>query len=575
MKPLYLEPDEEITTVIEKLTAISDRQVAVVVPKNSPLFQSLVNLKLLVKEADRLGKQVAIISSDKIGARLAKQVGVTVYASLQLGSPGGSPVAADQTVSPPTASQETVIDGVKVRQYVPPTGATPPPSPGEPMATATTSEPPPEPSPQSVPIEPEPSPGEVEPKETVLDQSSDLPTIVSRARPTWPRPSIKLIVPWKSVGVAGFLTVIALAAVYLFLPKATLTLTFKAEPLTKELALAVETIPSPSEEAIAGSQLIVERTGETTITASGKKDIGQKATGEVKITNKYRDANGVGKDQTWAAGAALTDNSSKRVFTLNQAVSVGRVTYDPNSGAVINQSKTVGVSAEAPGEGFNLAAGATFSLTGALANTEVTNSQGLTGGSSQPVTVLTQEDIDRSTAELKGTLLSQAKIELNTKANGQFLLPEAIVETVKTDTLEAKVGDVIDSTTRQLTVEYLVIVYDSSQLIDRLKTALLADLGADKDLELPTDQVTVKFRSIADDRSTMSILATGNGFAVPKLDKNQLAKSVRHRSIDQAIQVIKDAVGPQQVAVEIIPGWWPNRLPILAGSISVEYSAAN
>ncbi|MEK7548498.1 MAG: hypothetical protein AAB499_01190, partial [Patescibacteria group bacterium] len=104
---------------------------------------------------------------------------------------------------------------------------------------------------------------------------------------------------------------------------------------------------------------------------------------------------------------------------------------------------------------------------------------------------------------------------------------------------------------------------------------LSANLGPEKDLELPSDGVAVIFRSIADDRSAMSISATGHGFAVPKLDKTQLARSVRHRSVDQTITIVKEAHAPEQVAVEIIPGWWPDRLPLLTRSISIEYSSSN
>ncbi|MEK7548778.1 MAG: hypothetical protein AAB499_02680, partial [Patescibacteria group bacterium] len=250
MKPLYLEPDEEITTVIEKLAAISDRQVAVVVPKNSPLFQSLVNLKLLVKEANRLDKKVAIISSDKIGARLAATVGLAVYASLQ---PSTNAPLPDRAVSRLPESRETEIDGVKVHQYISPTGESPPTSTKEPDSAPMAAE-----QPISQPTEPkimpeiEPAslqsvgPASVERKDPDYDRLDELPAIVKRDRVAWSRPSFKFNIPWRSIGVAGFLTVIALAAVYFFLPKATLTLTFKAEPLTNELILAVETVPSGS-----------------------------------------------------------------------------------------------------------------------------------------------------------------------------------------------------------------------------------------------------------------------------------------------------------------------------------------
>ncbi|MEX1051888.1 MAG: hypothetical protein WEC83_00680, partial [Patescibacteria group bacterium] len=115
-KPIYLEPSEEITSVIDKIAQTPDKEIALVLAKNSALFQSLVNLKLLAKEAKRLGKNVAFVSTNKIGQRLAKQVGIATYttiASLPATAAGaGSPIAAP-------ATPDEVIGGVKVQQYDP------------------------------------------------------------------------------------------------------------------------------------------------------------------------------------------------------------------------------------------------------------------------------------------------------------------------------------------------------------------------------------------------------------------------------------------------------------------------
>ena len=50
MKTLYLELDEEITSVIDKLTQIEDDEVILVAPIGAQLLSSLVNFKLLKRE---------------------------------------------------------------------------------------------------------------------------------------------------------------------------------------------------------------------------------------------------------------------------------------------------------------------------------------------------------------------------------------------------------------------------------------------------------------------------------------------------------------------------------------------
>src|SRR3989344_6215527 len=123
MKPIYLEPDEEITSIIDRLAKVDEKKIAVVVPKNSTMFQSLVNLKLLARQAQKLGKEVAIISSNKIGSRLAKQVGLETYASLGTvgNAPSATPVASPAPASEPEGA-DVLPDGTPVHRYSPETG---------------------------------------------------------------------------------------------------------------------------------------------------------------------------------------------------------------------------------------------------------------------------------------------------------------------------------------------------------------------------------------------------------------------------------------------------------------------
>src|SRR3989344_7021202 len=120
MKPIYLEPDEEITSIIDRLSKVEDSKIAVVVPKNSTMFQSLVNLKLLARQAPKLGKEVAIISNKKVGSRLAHQVGLETYASLGTVTNAPTPaVAAPSTAIAEPAVADTLPDGTPIHRYSP------------------------------------------------------------------------------------------------------------------------------------------------------------------------------------------------------------------------------------------------------------------------------------------------------------------------------------------------------------------------------------------------------------------------------------------------------------------------
>ena len=73
-KTIYIEATEEITSVVDRLKDVDAEDVIVVIPKGSIILQSIVNLKLLKKQAKRHQKNLIIVTNDKIGRNLASAV---------------------------------------------------------------------------------------------------------------------------------------------------------------------------------------------------------------------------------------------------------------------------------------------------------------------------------------------------------------------------------------------------------------------------------------------------------------------------------------------------------------------
>lgn len=78
----YIEKDEEITSIVEKLKRTKASEVFIVVPKSALLIQSIINLKLLKKEAQVRGKEILIVTQDKLGKMLVEKAGMTVSQKL-------------------------------------------------------------------------------------------------------------------------------------------------------------------------------------------------------------------------------------------------------------------------------------------------------------------------------------------------------------------------------------------------------------------------------------------------------------------------------------------------------------
>jgi len=67
----YIDIDDEITTVLGKLRQDDSEEVFLVVPKRALIAQSLVNLKLLNKEARKIDKKIIFVSPDANTRKIA------------------------------------------------------------------------------------------------------------------------------------------------------------------------------------------------------------------------------------------------------------------------------------------------------------------------------------------------------------------------------------------------------------------------------------------------------------------------------------------------------------------------
>src|SRR5436305_13397128 len=81
---LYVDPEENITTVRERLSSTRAKSVVLVVPPQT-LLRSRVAWQLLHKRAQELEKKVCVVSTDKQIRSIARSVKFKVASALQNG----------------------------------------------------------------------------------------------------------------------------------------------------------------------------------------------------------------------------------------------------------------------------------------------------------------------------------------------------------------------------------------------------------------------------------------------------------------------------------------------------------
>src|SRR3982751_3329411 len=80
---IYVDVDDEITSIIDKVDNSAHKVVALVLPKRAASLQSIVNMKLLKRSADTAGKNVVLITSEGALMPLAGAAGLHVAKNLQ------------------------------------------------------------------------------------------------------------------------------------------------------------------------------------------------------------------------------------------------------------------------------------------------------------------------------------------------------------------------------------------------------------------------------------------------------------------------------------------------------------
>src|SRR3954463_13342267 len=105
---IYIDFDDEITAIIDKVTSSKERIVALVLPKRAAVLQSIVNMKLLKRSAENEKKHVVLITTESGLLPLAGAVGMHVAPSLQ--SRPAVPASPDGTVDPDAVDESADFD---------------------------------------------------------------------------------------------------------------------------------------------------------------------------------------------------------------------------------------------------------------------------------------------------------------------------------------------------------------------------------------------------------------------------------------------------------------------------------
>jgi len=96
--PIYVETEEEIPELVERLRRYHGEDTMLVLPMRSRIGQSRFNFQLLRNYSARLGKRVTVVCDDPAVQKMASESGFPVFGAV---GPEGEGIASEAEAAPP------------------------------------------------------------------------------------------------------------------------------------------------------------------------------------------------------------------------------------------------------------------------------------------------------------------------------------------------------------------------------------------------------------------------------------------------------------------------------------------
>ena len=541
---IYLEPDEEITSVIDKLKNLAGQRVGLVVPRDATLLQSVVNLRLLDREAKNLGKVISIVTADKTGRNLASQVGLEVFSSVQeqrqpIQPQPDLPVINPQEVLEIDMSEkvpENPPKGVSVHHF----------QEGRPVQWR----------PHQKPVLVQPKP-KIEEKMPLAKNEA----FINRAN----RPEKKFLkkIIWP---IAAIFVLLIGVAIFLLYPKANINITVPAEDLSKTLNVLISgniTTASTENNVFPGEIFFVEKELEQKFTATGTKNVGGKAKGNVTVTNAWES-----NARKFTAGTKFTNSGKTFLATSDFTVPGSSIV----AGNVVAGTVKTEIEAENPGEDYNIKAGK-FVIVGLPAAQQekiyANSAADFAGGFTKEVKVISQTDFDTAKSKILDTINSGVDSELRSKASGKKILDAAIESPEPELVSSAKVDEEAEEFTLKLKIQKQAMAFAFSAYKEFLIKELQAQAPSDKIVAIPSDEdIGLVVESKAYDKKEMELVNNINAKIASKISAEVVKNSILGKKQAFVENYIKNQDPEFKVEIKFLPTWL-KRVPDLKRNVNV------
>lgn len=551
---IYIDIDEEITGIIDKVRGSSGKIVALVLPKRASAFQSIVNMKLLKRSADNAKKHLVLVTSESSLMPLAGAVGLHV---------AKTPQSKPEIPAAPLADDgsEEMIDEDSPAAFSAAAAANKPvgelasqaSKPGDDMETLELDE---------------------DDEAALAAGAPLLPVAGAIAGTKKPKKNSKLAVPnferfrlLLALGIVGIILLITgLVFALSVLPKAQIAIKTNASTVNVGLDLVLDTAAKEvdTESGTIPAKLVSQqKTSTQQAPATGQRNNGERAKGEVRISNCSDE-----DELTIPAGTGVSSNGLTFItqntvtFELSGKTSRGCVSRDGVT------AQTVSVTAQAGGAKYNLPAATNFTVA-SVQGVEAASTEEFTGGTDVIVKVVTQADIDAAKQKISAAEGS-IKQDLRKLLQGDNLT--AITSTYAAAqpklTNSAEAGSVADNVTVTSTTNYSMFGIKQDDLEKVVKADIDRQIDTKKQdiLNNGIDEATYRVANRTETVAEVDFETVAT--AGPDLKIDDLKKQVAGKKPGDIKQMLQNVPGVTDVQVVLSP-FWVNSVPKKTEKITI------
>jgi hypothetical protein len=572
---IYVDVDDEITGIINKLKSSESKIVALVLPKRATMLQSTVNMKLLKKAAGDDKKHLVLITSEASILPLAGSIGLYVAKTLN-----SKPEVPEAPIDESAAGAiYTIEDGAGAARDFDASAAADKPVgalaglPEEVQATKAKPE-----------LTPRPIPKASDPEDTIeLDNASEAAAASgaaakagkvkkakkdkSRKVPNFNKFRLRLII---GAGVLVVLIVVWIIA-SIVLPKATIIISTKTSSINASLGVTLNTTASSlstSSSTVPAHLQQIQKTQTQQVATTGQKNNGTAATGSVTMTAQECAPN-IGNPASVPAGSGLTANNLTYITQANTTF-----TFSSGKGNCINFTATSAtpIAAQSPGASYNTAS-ATFNVSG---RSDVNASGSANGGTDNIVQTVSQTDINNATQKLTAPDASSIKSQLQSALQqaGYYALTTTYNAGTPSTTSSAAVGSQANTVSVTQTTTYTMLGAHASDLQTLLDDNIDGQINTNKQ-SIQNDgltSATYGVQSVSSTGAQLTMQATA--IAGPHLSIGALTTQVAGEKPGDVKSTISANPGVTNVQVHLSP-FWVSSVPKKTSKITITFQKSS